>query len=217
MNIFDILGPIMVGPSSSHTAGAVKIGLVARKILGERPVFMEMCLYGSFADTGQGHGTDKALVAGMLLMNTDDERIPYSFDIARQENLQVKKSIVNLKDAHPNTAMLKVCGENGAKLELVASSLGGGRIKVCQLDGIKVNFTGDYKTLIIRNLDKPGAVACVTSRLLESQVNIANMQLYRDSKGGYAVMVIESDDKISKDIIDDLKKIKSLEKISYLE
>lgn len=217
MNIFDILGPIMVGPSSSHTAGAVRIGLVARKLLGEKPVFMEMCLHGSFADTGEGHGTDKALVAGMLLMNTDDERIPHSFDIAKQENLQVRKCVVNLKDAHPNTVLLKVCGENGTKLELVASSLGGGRIKVYELDGMKVEFTGNYPTLIIRNLDKPGPVAHVTARLLENKVNIANMQLYRDSKGGYAAMVIESDDKISKDIIDDLQKMESLVKISYLE
>lgn len=217
MNIFDILGPIMVGPSSSHTAGAVRIGLVARKLLGEKPACMEMCLHGSFADTGEGHGTDKALVAGMLLMNTDDERIPHSFDIAKKEKLTVKKSIVNIKDAHPNTVLLKVIGINGTKLEIIASSLGGGRIKVVSLDGMKVSFTGDYPTLIIRNLDKPGPVAHVTDILLENNVNIANMQLYRDSKGGYAAMVIESDDKINGNIIKKLQESELLVKIAYLE
>lgn len=113
MNIFDILGPVMVGPSSSHTAGAVRIGKISRLLLGEKPTNANIYLHGSFALTGVGHGTDKAIVAGLLGMDTDDTNIPNSFEIAKKENLQYKISTIELKDAHPNTALLELTGENG--------------------------------------------------------------------------------------------------------
>ncbi|MGI5958059.1 MAG: L-serine ammonia-lyase, iron-sulfur-dependent subunit beta [Massiliimalia sp.] len=217
MNLFDILGPIMVGPSSSHTAGAAKIGYVTRKLLGETPCVMEMYLHGSFAATGDGHGTDKALVAGVLGMQPDDENIPRSFEIAKHQNLKVKKSTIELRDAHPNTTLIKLTGVSGAKVEVEASSLGGGRICVTGLDGMRTNFTGDYPTLIIRNEDRPGAVARVAGILWDEKVNIATMQLYRDKKGGLAAMVIESDQKISSVTVHTLKQVDGVVMVTYLD
>lgn len=216
MNIFDILGPIMVGPSSSHTAGAVRIGYVTRKLLGQQPVQAEILLHGSFASTGGGHGTDKALVAGLLGMSSDDMRIPDSFELARLANLEIKMGTVALHGVHPNTALLRVRSETGKRLEVVASSLGGGRIKVCRIDGIETNFTGEYPTLIVHNLDEPGHVAEVTSLLYHQSFNIATMQLYRDGRGGYAVMVIECDQPIPAESLRYLYELEGIIKVTYL-
>lgn len=216
MNIFDILGPIMVGPSSSHTAGAVRIGFVARKLLGQQPVQAEILLHGSFASTGAGHGTDKAIVAGLLGMRSDDIRIPDSFALAEREKLQVEMGTVTLHGVHPNTALLRVRGEDGRQLEVVASSLGGGRIKVCSIDGIETNFTGEYPTLIVHNLDEPGHVAEVTSLLYHQSFNIATMQLYRDGRGGYAVMVIECDQPIPPESLRFLSELAGIIKVTYV-
>jgi L-serine dehydratase len=216
MNIFDILGPVMVGPSSSHTAGAVQIGLMTRALLRSRPVKADIGLCGSFAATGKGHGTDKALVAGLLGMKPDDMRIPDSFDLARQEGLVFKIENIQLRDAHPNTAVLKVSGEDGRVLEVQASSLGGGRIMLNKLDGIVVNCTGECPTLIVHNQDKPGHVAEVTSMLAQNSINIATLQLYREKKGGHAVMVIESDQPVDESAIKWLEKQKGITKVTYI-
>ncbi len=216
MGIFDIMGPVMVGPSSSHTAGAVRIGSITRKLLGEKPVCAELLLHGSFAATGEGHGTDRALVAGLLGMKPDNERIPKSFEIAKEENLSVKIGKVTLRNVHPNTVLLKVQGESGRKLEVVASSLGGGRVKICRLDGIETNFSGDCPTLVVHNLDQPGHVAQVTSLLARNGVNIASMQLYRNMRGGYAVMVLECDQPIPAAPLKSLSKMDGILKITYL-
>lgn len=193
MDIFDILGPVMVGPSSSHTAGAVRIGLMARALLGTEPVRANIHLHGSFAETGLGHGTDKALVAGLLGMQPDDLRIPNSFAIAKQAGFAFHFDTRELRDAHPNTAMICVYDKDEKRLEIQASSLGGGRIMVDKLDGISVNFTGEYNTLVVRNQDESGTVAAVTSILTQLHVNVANMSLYRHKRGGDALMVIETD------------------------
>ena len=126
MNLFDILGPVMVGPSSSHTAGAVRIGWMTQKLLGEQPVEAKILMYGSFAATGKGHGTDRGLVAGLLGMRPDDERIPDSFEIARKMGLSYSFGIANLTSAHPNSVVLKVKGKSGRTLDVQACSLGGG-------------------------------------------------------------------------------------------
>ncbi len=216
MGIFDIMGPVMVGPSSSHTAGAVRIGYVTRKLLGEQPVSAELLLHGSFAATGAGHGTDRALVAGLLGMKPDDERIPRSFELAKQQNIALKVGSVSLRNAHPNTVVLKVRGAGGRELEVEASSLGGGRIKICRIDGIATNFSGDCPTLVVHNLDQPGHVAEVTSLLSRYRVNIATMQLYRDVRGGYAVMVLECDQPIPAASLESLSKMPGILKITYL-
>lgn len=183
MRLFDVLGPVMTGPSSSHTAGAVRIGSTARRLLGEQPAEAEILLYGSFAATGRGHGTDRALVAGLLGMQPDDDRIPHSFSIAKEAGLHFKIGTTNLRGAHPNTAVLRLTGASGRKLEVVGASIGGGRINICQIDGITTNFGGDHNTLIVHNQDTPGHVAAVTTCLSQHGVNIATMQLYRSTAG----------------------------------
>lgn len=216
MNIFDILGPVMVGPSSSHTAGAVRIGLIARRLLGGQPATAKITLSGSFAATGTGHGTDRALVAGLLGMKPDDIRIPDSFALAVEQGLAFTFDKIELKEAHPNTAILQLSTAGGRELEVQASSLGGGRIMVNKLDGINVNFNGDSPTLIVHNLDQPGHVAEVTSMLSHKSVNIATMQLYRNHRGGYAVMVIETDQDIPAGALRWLSRLEGVIKVTYL-
>ena len=216
MNIFDILGPVMVGPSSSHTAGAVRIGLIARRLLGGQPATAKITLSGSFAATGTGHGTDRALVAGLLGMKPDDIRIPDSFALAVEQGLAFTFDKIELKEAHPNTAILQLSTAGGRELEVQASSLGGGRIMVNKLDGINVNFNGDSPTLIVHNLDQPGHVAEVTSMLSHKSVNIATMQLYRNNRGGYAVMVIETDQDIPAEALRWLSRLEGVIKVTYL-
>lgn len=216
MSIFDIMGPIMVGPSSSHTAGAVRIGYLTRKLLGEPVRKAEMLLHGSFAATGEGHGTDRALMAGLLGMKPDDIRIPQSFELAEKQNIQITKRNVVLRNVHPNTVVLRVEGESRRSLEVMASSIGGGRIKICSIDGIETNFSGDCPTLIVHNLDQPGHVAEVTALLYRYSVNIATMQLYRNVRGGYAVMVIECDQPIPAEPLVSLTKVNGILKVTYL-
>ena len=190
MDIFDIIGPVMVGPSSSHTAGAVRIGYIAGKLMGEPIAKAEILLYGSFLATGKGHGTRKALVAGLLGMKPDDMRIPDSFEIAKEHGIEVVFGESALRDAHPNTAQIFLISVTGKKLEVVGESLGGSRINIAQIDGISTNFSGDYPTLVVHNMDQPGHVAEVTSMLAHKSVNIAAMQLYRAGRGGNSVMVL---------------------------
>ena len=186
MTIFDIMGPIMVGPSSSHTAGAARIGYLTRKLLGDEPRRAELLLHGSFAATGAGHGTDRALVAGLLGMRPDDARLPRAFELARAAGMEVSLGRTVLRGAHPNSVLLKVEDASGRRLEVTASSLGGGRVQVCAIDGLEARFTGEMPTLIIRNQDRPGMVAEVTGVLSRRKVNIAAMQLYRNMRGGLA-------------------------------
>ena len=215
MNLFHILGPVMIGPSSSHTAGAARIGYVARKLLGEDPVQIEIRLHGSFASTGDGHGTPMALVGGMLGMKPDDERLPQSFEIARNLGISIVRKNVYLRDAHPNTAVLIVQGKQ-RQLEIQAESLGGGSIRISKIDGIDTNFNGDYPTLIVHNLDEPGHVAGVTAVLAARQINLATMQLYRNARGGYAVMILESDQCIPDDIVKEIEQMPGIIKVTYL-
>lgn len=216
MNVFDILGPVMVGPSSSHTAGAVRIGNVSRRLLGEKPVKADILLHGSFALTGVGHGTDKAVVAGLLGMDTDDMRIPDSMKIAEKEGLDFKIGTINLKDAHPNSVLLKLKGEGGRELEILACSVGGGRIKIEKIDGIETDFSGDYPTLVVHNEDRPGHVADVTSALAHHGINIATINLYRDKRGGYAVMVAETDQPIPENVVKWIGHLEGIIKVTYL-
>lgn len=189
----------MVGPSSSHTAGAVRIGLMARTMLGEEPVEAAIHLHGSFAETGRGHGTDRALVAGLLGMHPEDLRIPFAMEAAEQAGLSVTVDSVQLRDAHPNTAVVCIKGRSGKPLELQAVSLGGGRILVNQLDGIDVSFSGTFSTLVVRNEDRNGMVASVTNVLSGLQINVASMSVCRHKRGGDMLMVIEIDQHIRPD------------------
>lgn len=216
MDIFDIIGPVMVGPSSSHTAGAVRIGYIAGKLMGEPIAKAEILLYGSFLATGKGHGTRKALVAGLLGMKPDDMRIPDSFEIAKEHGIEVAFGESALRDAHPNTAQIFLTSVTGKKLEVVGESLGGSRINIAQIDGISTNFSGDYPTLVVHNMDQPGHVAEVTSMLAHKSVNIATMQLYRAGRGGNSVMVLECDQEVPEEGIKWLRHAEGVVKVTYL-
>ena len=218
MNLFDILGPVMVGPSSSHTAGAVRIGRIARRLLGEdTPERAEIGLSGSFAATGHGHGTDRAIVAGLLGMQPSDERIAVSFDIAQREGMDYSFSRATLPGEHPNTARIALTGRSGKTLTIVASSLGGGRIMVVEMNGLRANFSGDLPTLIVQNRDQPGHVSEVTSMLAHKGVNIATMQLYRDYPGGNAVMIIETDKAVPPEGIDWLERSEGITRVTFVD
>lgn len=216
MNLLDIIGPIMVGPSSSHTAGAVKIGLVSRKLMVEKVVKADIYFHGSFLATGKGHGTDKAVVAGLLGIAVDDSRVPFSFEIAEQEGLEFHITGIDLGDAHPNTVKLNLTGESGKKIEIIAASIGGGQIEVCEIDGLSASFGGNYPTIIVNHKDIPGRVTAVTSRLSESNVNIATMKLYRTVRGGDAVMIIECDHEVPVETIKSLEELEGIIKVTYL-
>jgi len=216
MSLFDIIGPVMVGPSSSHTAGAARIGYIAQKLLGAPLKKAVIYLHGSFALTGKGHGTDRALIGGLLGMFPDDERLPHSFELAREHNMIFEFHEKEIRGAHPNTVELVLTCENGRSLDIVASSIGGGQIKVCKIDGLDVNFNGELPTLVVHNLDQPGHVAKVTTALSQKNVNIAAMQLYRNSRGGHAVMVIECDHEVPQDAVKWLENLDGVEKVTYL-
>lgn len=200
-SLFDIAGPIMIGPSSSHTAGAVRLGAMARVILGEPPARAEIRLHGSFAQTCRGHGTDKAIVAGLLGFAPDDERIKNALDLAADFGLEFTFSTVELPDVHPNTAVLALTGASGRRREVTGASVGGGNILITRIDGYPVKVTGQYHTLITIHDDKPGVIAVVTHKLAQEGVNIAFMQVSRSERGAEALMVIEADEPIPEEAV----------------
>ncbi len=216
-DIFDILGPIMVGPSSSHTAGAVRIGSMARTLLGERVVCADIQLHGSFAETGHGHGTDRALLAGLLGMGPADFRIPFAFDEADKAGLKYTFGEIELPEAHPNSVVMNLEGETGRKLCIRASSIGGGRIMVNELDGIEVAFDGRFNTLVIHHVDEFGTIAEVSRLLSNYRINIANMRLSRHRRGGDALMIIETDQTVDQKIIDWISEFHGIDKVTYYD
>lgn len=216
MNSFDIIGPVMVGPSSSHTAGAVKIGNISRKLLGAQVRKADIFFHGSFLATGKGHGTDKALVAGLLGFAADDPRIPDSFRYAKEAGMEYSLSGIDLGDVHPNSVKLLLSGDGGQNMEILAASVGGGAIRVMEIDGLPTDFSGDYPTLVVHNVDQPGHVTEITSMLGHKSINIATMQLNRSSKGGHAVIVLECDQEIPADAIRWLAHLEGILKVTYL-
>ena len=217
INIFDMMGPVMVGPSSSHTAGAARIGNMGRTLLGEEVTRADIGLHGSFAETGFGHGTDRALLAGLLGMKPDDLRIPNAYEEANRAGMAYSFRTVELRDAHPNTALLELTGKSGKKLTLQAASIGGGAIVVNKIDGIDVNFTGDFNTLIVRNQDESGSVAAITSILSQVHINVANMSVNRHRRGGDALMVIETDQHIKPRQVEFLSELPGILSVTYYD
>ena len=216
MNLFDIVGPVMVGPSSSHTAGAVRIGNACRKLLGDNIAAAQIYLHGSFLATGKGHGTDKAIVAGLLGMHVDNPGIPNSLETANDKGINISFDKIDLgENAHPNSVKIDMTSVFGKKLSVVAESIGAGRIRISKIDGLDANFSGEQPTLIVHNLDQPGHVAEVTSMLQHKAINIATMQLYRSHRGGNAVMVLEVDQEIPKDAIIWLRHLEGVKKVTY--
>ena len=216
LNIFDIIGPVMIGPSSSHTAGAVRMGRVAWKILGETASRAEIGLAGSFAKTYRGHGTDKALIAGILGMRPDDERIRKSFDFAREQGLEYKFDEIKEKPSHPNTAVLHLVGINGAECRVEGVSIGGGSIQITKLNGLDAAFNGERDTLIIAHKDISGVIAAVTSRLAEYGTNIGGFRLSRARKNETAIMTIELDSGVEKSVISALRALPNVVSVVYM-
>ena len=210
MNIFDIIGPIMIGPSSSHTAGAVRIGRVANKLIDNRKlVRVEITLSGSFAQTYKGHGTDRALLAGIMGYHSYSPEIRDALEIAKRQGIDYTFLRQDIKGAHPNTARIRFCTEDGAEGTVQGASVGGGNILVNRIDGMDVHFTGDNNTIIVTHRDKPGVIAAVT-RVMHWQyadLNISSFHLTRESKGGSAIMTIEVDSVPPEELIDRIREI----------
>ena len=213
MGVFDILGPIMIGPSSSHTAGAARLGKVARTIAGDEVVEVTFLLHGSFVKTYKGHGTDRALVAGIMGMDPSDDRLRDSLEIAKEKGIKITFKDVDLGDYHPNTVKFLMKLKNGKECEIVGSSIGGGNIEINEINGNEVKFTGTYSTIITSHKDIPGTVAKVTNILYDSKVNIAFLTLGRSQKGKNATMTFEVDSEISNDLIEEIRKVEGIEKV----
>lgn len=192
-SVFDIIGPVMIGPSSSHTAGAVRLGNLVRAIFGEPPVRARISLHGSFASAGRGHGTDLALVAGLLGLAPDDARIPEAFELAQAAGLALELAEAELGDVHPNTAQFELTSAGGQRLAVRGSSVGGGDVVVTAIGPYEVEATGEFPMLVVAHLDRPGEIAAVTALLAEAGANIAEMRVSREARGASALMLIETD------------------------
>jgi L-serine dehydratase len=205
VSLLDIIGPVMVGPSSSHTAGACRLGLLARNLVGGTPERARIELHGSFARTGEGHGTDKAIAGGLMGFRPDDERLRDALEIAEREGLDYVFEKTSLGDeAHPNTARITLeCGERHAVM--TGASLGAGRILVTEINGYKVEVTGGYHTIVLIAEDVKGSVAAIATILAEHEINIANLRLTRKQRGGDAFMVIEVDDVPGEAVRDEIR------------
>ena len=218
IGIFDIIGPVMVGPSSSHTSGAAAISWMARQMLTGTPVRVTFTLYGSFADTYMGHGTDKALVGGMLGYKPDDVRIRNAFEHAKEAGLKYRFKVNKEEEMpHPNTVDIKMTAEDGHKLFVRGESIGGGRMRITKMNEIDVDFNGEYSTIIVSQKDEKGIAAFITGCLAEADINIANMRMYREGRGKKAVTVIETDDFIPDEIKDKLITHEGITSVDIIE
>ena len=201
ISVFDVMGPNMIGPSSSHTAGAARIALLARKLLTGSLKKVEFTLYGSFAKTYHGHGTDRALLGGIMGFSTDDMRIRNSFEIAEKKGLEFTFTPIELEsDIHPNTVDIHMVNESGQEMTVRGASHGGGKVRIVRINSVQVDFTGEYSAVIVTHQDKPGVVAYITKCLSDRNVNIAFMRLFRESKGEIAYTIVESDGRLPEDI-----------------
>jgi L-serine dehydratase len=218
IGLFDVIGPIMVGPSSSHTSGAATIAWMARQIFSGKPEKVTFTLYGSFAETYKGHGTDRALIGGILGFKSDDVRIRRAYAEARKNWIAV--DFVVDKDtyvSHPNTVDVLMTGEDGHTLLIRGESVGGGRVRIRRLNDIEVDFTGEYSTMIIGHKDKTGTVAYITKCLAENEVNVATLKLFREGKGLKAFTVVETDSSISDDLIERIMKYKTVTSVDLIQ
>ncbi|WP_066068595.1 L-serine ammonia-lyase, iron-sulfur-dependent subunit beta [Neobacillus soli] len=209
---FDIIGPVMIGPSSSHTAGAARIGRVARTLFGKQPKKAIISLYGSFAKTYKGHGTDFAIVAGLLDFDTFDERMPKSLEIAKEMGLEVVFQIEEAVTEHPNTVKINLYAEED-ELEMVGISIGGGTIEITELNSFPLKLSGEHPAILVVHKDRFGIISAVTSVLSTYEINIGHMEVSRLEKGEMALMVIEVDHKIDEKVIDELSKLSNVSQI----
>lgn len=218
ISIFDVLGPNMVGPSSSHTAGACSIALLARKMLGEPVREVKFTLYGSFAKTYKGHGTDRALLGGIMGFSTDDVRIPEAYALAGQQNIAWQFAVnVTETELHPNTVDINLTGVTGKTVSLRGESLGGGKIRIVSINGIEVDFSGEYDTLIVVHRDCIGMAAHITSCLSEGLVNIAFMKLFREARGDRAYSIVEFDGALPEATLQKIREKQNVENVMVIQ
>lgn len=218
LSAFDVVGPVMIGPSSSHTAGALRIASLARKIAKRDVRRVEFVLYGSFAETYRGHGTDRALVAGILGFDAGDMRIRDSFAWAEREGVEFSFRVdARTKVEHPNTVDIALTRADGKVVSLTGVSTGGGAAEIRRLNGIELVITGEYNTILVKQRDEPGVAAHVTSCLAEGKVNIAFMRLYREGKGRTAYTIVETDQSIGADVLERILDYPSIVGVTLIE
>lgn len=213
IGVFDVLGPIMIGPSSSHTAGAARLGKIARTIVNKPIKEVTFLLHGSFRETYKGHGTDRALVAGILGMAPDDARLRDSISIAESQGLKLHFTPADLGQVHPNTVKFLIKDCDDIIWEVLGSSIGGGLVKINEINGNKVQITGEYPTIITCHDDIPGTVAKISALFYEQKINIAYMTLVRSQKGKGATMTLEIDSPASDDIIEKIHNIEGVNRV----
>ena len=216
MDMFDIIGPIMIGPSSSHTAGAARIGKMARMLLGGEPVEAKIGLWGSFQKTYQGHGTDRALIGGLLGMEVDDTRLRDSLRYAEKAGLKTTFYNARLRNAHPNTVVMDIANAQGRSISLRAASIGGGEIEIQSVDGLETGISGHANTLVLTYRDTPGMIAMISGQVAASQLNIATMRVSRSSAGGEAMVTLELDGGADAALVEQLSGLRDVYHVAYL-
>jgi L-serine dehydratase len=215
-SVFDIIGPVMIGPSSSHTAGAARIGRVARTLFDREPKWASISLYGSFAQTYRGHGTDVAIVGGLLDFDTFDERIKISLEIAKKNGMKLTFIEEDAVVEHPNTARL-IIGDDYGQLELVGISIGGGKIEITELNGFELKLSGNHPAILVVHNDRFGAIAAVANVFAKYAINIGQMNVARKDIGQMALMTIETDQNISKEVIEELKTLPNILQVTKID
>lgn len=208
LSAFDVIGPRMVGPSSSHTAGAARLAKVASRIAGPDIVDATFTLFGSFGQTYRGHGTDRALLAGVMGLEPDDERLPDAFALADERGLTYRFIVSEAETAHPNTVLIQAQNRQGMQTHVMGVSIGGGSVLITNINGVEVELTGEYPTLIVHHMDRPGLIADTTRTLVEDAINIAYMSVFRKNKGGESFMVIETDQTVPRHTVERLQSLR---------
>lgn len=213
IGIFDVLGPIMIGPSSSHTAGAARLGKIAGTIVNKPIKEVSFLLHGSFRETYKGHGTDRALVAGILGFLPDDPNLKDSISIANEKGIIIRFLPADLGQVHPNTVKFLIKDIDDIEWEVLGSFIGGGLVEIHEINGKKVKITGEYPTIITCHDDVPGTVSKISTLFYENKINIAFMSLSRNQKGKDATMTLEVDTNISDEIINEIKSINGVNRV----
>lgn len=213
IGVFDVIGPIMIGPSSSHTAGAARLGKIAKTIVNKPIKSVTFLLHGSFKETYKGHGTDRALVAGILGMEPKDDRLKTSLDLAVEEGIEIDFQPADLGQVHPNTVKFLITDCDDNNWEVLGSSIGGGLVAIHEINGNKVKITGEHPTVITCHDDIPGTVSKISALFYSNNINIAHMTLVRSQKGKDATMTIEVDSRISDEIVEDIKSVEGINRV----
>ncbi len=217
ISIFDVIGPVMVGPSSSHTAGAVKLARIAALISGKPFYRVTFALHGSFAKTGVGHGTDRALLAGAMGLDEDNEMIKNAYELAESRGLEYEFFEKDLGDVHENSCEMTFLHDDGSKSVIAGSSIGGGRILITGIDGVKTDISAEQPTLLIRQFDRKGVIHRITKALLDCGINIGVMRLTREERGNIATTVIETDDFLPPELAETIQAIENIISVRIIE